>query len=174
MFGTLPRSPRICRLEESRIKQESMLRGFTLVAMMKTANLRDLNNLVFIFVLYRSGLRRVLAKRSVSSRKGVVVKVTLQDSSQMPLSDNDHMIKAFSSNNQGILFEWSRSVARRSRFAKGFLEQSTLPQCPCFSRSSRSSGHRLRPHPGSESEVQNPREKLPASAGPSSGRLDVR
>src|SRR5215831_17207179 len=66
--------------------------------MMQSADFPDLNNPADLWILNRPGLRGVLIQRQVRPRPIVIPEVTLQNSTQMPLVDHDHVVQAFSAN----------------------------------------------------------------------------
>jgi hypothetical protein len=66
--------------------------------MMQATEFRDLNNISYFCGLSCSWIRRVLLQRQMRSRIEVVPEVSFQDPSQMPFSEYDHVIEAFSAN----------------------------------------------------------------------------
>jgi len=62
---------------------------------MKASHLGKLNNLSEFWRLDSSGSRSILGQRQVSSGLYVVIKVALEDLSQMALSQHDHVIQTF-------------------------------------------------------------------------------
>jgi hypothetical protein len=60
--------------------------------MMESADFSDLNDSSPRTIVHRAQLGRVLLQRQMCSRAMIVLKVTFQDSTQMPFVDDDNVI----------------------------------------------------------------------------------
>ena len=61
-------------------------------SVMESANLGELNDPTEFWRLHRSGLRRILAKRKVRPRNVVIAAIASQNSSQMALVEDHHVV----------------------------------------------------------------------------------
>ena len=73
--------------------------------MVQSANHRELNDPAELRRLDLSGVRRILAERKVRARSVVVAKVAAQESPQMVLVEDHHVVDAFSSDGADDAFD---------------------------------------------------------------------
>ena len=77
-------------------KQRHCSGSAALVAVVQTADFRDLNDVAHAGRLDGPRLRGVLAEREMSSRFVIVGKARGQDLTEMLLAEDDYVVKAFS------------------------------------------------------------------------------
>ena len=71
-------------------------RSSTLVAMVEPADLRQFDDLAHARRLDRPWLGRILAQREMRARLVIVRKVSFQNSMEMALAEDDHVVETFS------------------------------------------------------------------------------
>ena len=73
--------------------------------MVQSANLRELNDPAELRRLHFSGLRRILTERKVRARSVVVAEIAPENSTQVVLVEDYHVVKAFTPNGSDDAFD---------------------------------------------------------------------